>query len=174
LKELVKLRVNGESYEVVVTPWETLLDVIRDKLGFTGAKKGCDTGDCGACTVIMDGMAIASCLVLAIEAQDKEILTIEGLTQDEDLNPIQKAFIEHGAIQCGFCTPGMVLSAKALLDQNNKPSEEEVKLAIAGNLCRCTGYTKIVEAILAVSHESHEDRDASAYPAGLYREENEK
>ncbi len=154
MKELTKLRVNGECYEVAVAPWKTLLDVLRDELGLTGVKKGCDRGDCGACTVIMDGMAVASCLVLAIAAQGKEILTIEGLAQDGNIQPIQRAFIEHGAIQCGFCTPGMILSAKALLDQNPQPSEEEIKLAIAGNLCRCTGYTKIVEAIAMASRES--------------------
>ncbi len=151
MKQVIELKVNGETYEVAVEPRRTLLEVLRDSLGLTGAKKGCDTGDCGTCTVIMDGKPVVSCLVLAIEAQGKDILTIEGLAKNGQLHPVQKAFVERGAIQCGFCTPGMILSAKALLDENPKPSEDEVKGAIAGNLCRCTGYAKIIEAILAAS-----------------------
>ncbi len=147
----IRLRVNGVTYETTIEPRRTLLEVLRDNLGFTGAKKACDTGDCGACTVIINGKPVVSCLVLAIEAQGKDILTIEGLAKDGQLHPIQQAFVNHGAIQCGFCTPGMILSAKALLDRNPKPTEDEVKSAIVGNLCRCTGYAKIVEAILAVS-----------------------
>lgn len=154
MKQLIELKVNGETYETAVEPRRTLLEVLRDNLGLTGAKKACDTGDCGACTVIMDGKPVVSCLVLAIEAQGKDILTIEGLARNGKLHPLQQAFVEHGAIQCGFCTPGMILSAKALLDENPKPSEAEVRRAIAGNLCRCTGYTKIVEAILAASQKS--------------------
>ena len=150
MKQLITLVVNGEQYEVVVEPRETLLDVIRDKVGLTGTKKGCDTGDCGACTVILDGRAVNSCLVLAVEARNKSILTIEGLAEKE-LHPLQKAFVEHGAIQCGYCTPGMILTAKALLDENPNPSEWEIREGIAGNLCRCTGYVKIVEAIKAVA-----------------------
>ncbi len=153
MKQLVELTVNGETYEVAVEPRRTLLEVLRDNLGLTGAKKACDTGDCGACTVIMDGKPVVSCLVLAVEAQGKDILTIEGLANDGQLHPIQQAFVEYGAIQCGFCTPGMILSAKALLDENLKPTEDEVKSAIVGNLCRCTGYTKIIEAILAASQK---------------------
>jgi carbon-monoxide dehydrogenase small subunit len=145
--------VNGELYEVMVAPWRTLLEVLRDNLGLTGAKKSCDSGDCGACTVIMDGNTVTSCLVLAVEAQGKEILTIEGLATDGQLHPLQQAFVEHGAIQCGFCTPGMILSAKALLDENPKPTEEEVRQGISGNLCRCTGYVKIIEAIMAASKQ---------------------
>ncbi len=147
----VKLRVNGVTYETAIEPQRTLLEVLRDNLSLTGAKKACDTGDCGACTVIMDGKLVVSCLVLAVEAQGKDILTIEGLAKDGQLHPIQQAFVKHGAIQCGFCTPGMILSAKALLDRNPKPTEDEVKEAIVGNLCRCTGYAKIIEAILAAS-----------------------
>ncbi len=144
---------NGELYEVTIPPWRTLLDVLRNDLGFTGAKKSCDTGDCGGCTVIVDGKPILSCLTLAIEAQGKDILTIEGLATDGQLHPLQQAFVEHGAIQCGFCTPGMILSAKALLDENPKPTEEEVRQGISGNLCRCTGYIKIIEAIMAASQQ---------------------
>lgn len=151
MQQLIKLRVNGVTHEVAVEPRQTLLEILRGNLGLTGAKKACDTGDCGACTVIMDGKPVVSCLVLAVEAQGKDILTIEGLAKNGQLHPIQQAFVDHGAIQCGFCTPGMILSAKALLDRSSKPTEDEVKGAIAGNLCRCTGYAKIVEAILAAS-----------------------
>jgi len=151
LKQLITLRVNGESYEVAAEPWRTLLEVIRDTIGLTGTKKGCDEGDCGACTVLMDGKAVNSCLILAIEAQDKDIMTIEGLAEGDTLHPIQKAFVEHGGLQCGFCTPGMILAAKALLDQNPSPTEEEIRRALAGNLCRCTGYRKIFEAIGSIA-----------------------
>lgn len=151
LKQVIKLRVNGESYEVAAEPWRTLLEVIRDTIGLTGTKKGCDEGDCGACTVLMDGEAVNACLILAVEAQDKDITTIEGLAEGDTLHPIQEAFVEHGGLQCGFCTPGMILSAKALLEKNPKPTEEEIKFAIAGNLCRCTGYIKIIEAIQAAA-----------------------
>lgn len=147
MKRLIKLTVNNREYELAVEPNLTLLDLLRYTLGLTGTKKGCDEGDCGACTVIMDGIAVSSCLVLAVQADGKEILTIEGVGTDEGLDPIQQAFVEKGAIQCGFCTPGMILSAKALLDRNPHPSEEEIRTAISGNLCRCTGYQKIVEAI---------------------------
>ncbi len=153
MKQLIELKVNGETYEVAIEPRRTLLEVLRDSLGLTGAKKACDTGDCGACTVIMEGKPVVSCLVLAIEAQGKDILTIEGLANNGQLHPLQQAFVQYGAIQCGFCTPGMILSAKVLLDENPKPTEAEVKSAIAGNLCRCTGYTKIIEAILAASQK---------------------
>ena len=150
MKTFVELRVNGTSYQLEIEPRRTLLEVLRDELGLTGTKEGCGEGKCGTCTVLMDGEPVTSCLVLAMDAKGKEILTIEGLAQGEKLHPLQEAFIKHGAIQCGFCTPGMILSAKALLDRNPAPREEEVKWAIGGNLCRCTGYQKIVEAILAV------------------------
>ena len=153
MKQLMRFKVNGEEYELFVDPWQTLVDVLREKIGLTGTKKSCGEGDCGACTVIMDGKAVTSCLVLAVEAQDKAIITIEGLARDGQLHPLQNAFIEHGAIQCGFCTPGMIMSAKAFLDKNPHPTEEEVRAGIAGNLCRCTGYQKIVEAILAAAEE---------------------
>ncbi len=152
MKRIITLNVNGVPNEVVVEPDSVLLDVLREKLDYTGAKRGCDgTGECGSCTVIMDGRAIYSCLTLALEAEGREIITIEGLARGGELHPIQRAFIEHGAIQCGFCTPGMVLTAKALLDENPKPTEGEVREALRGNLCRCTGYVKIVQAIMAAS-----------------------
>jgi carbon-monoxide dehydrogenase small subunit len=154
MKQLIQLRVNGETYEVAIQPWRTLLEVLRNEIGLTGVKRGCDEGDCGACTVIMDGKTVSSCITLAIEAQGKDITTIEGLAKNGQLHPLQSAFVEHGAIQCGFCTSGMILSAKALLDENPTPTEEEVREGISGNLCRCTGYVKIVEAIMAVSEES--------------------
>ncbi len=150
-KQLIELKVNGESYEVAIDPHRTLLEVLRENLGLTGAKEGCDLGDCGNCTVLMDGKAVLSCLVLALDARGKEILTVEGLAKNGELHPIQKAFVEHWAIQCGFCTPGMIMTAKSLLDRNPKPTEEDVRKAISGNLCRCTGYVKIVEATLAAS-----------------------
>ena len=151
MKEKIELTVNGKPYEVLVKPSETLLQVIRERLGLTGTKEACSLGDCGSCTVILDGKAVNSCLVLALEAKGSEVLTIEGLGKGQQLHPIQKSFIEHGAIQCGFCTPGMILSAKALLDENPTPSEDDVREAIAGNLCRCTGYVKIVESVMAAS-----------------------
>lgn len=153
-KKMLSLTVNGELYQRTIKPNLTLLDFIRDELGLTGTKKGCETGDCGSCTVILDGELVNSCLLLAMEANGKSVLTIEGLAKGGKLHPLQEAFIEHGAIQCGYCTPGMILAAKALLDKNPKPTEQEVKAGIVGNLCRCTGYTKIVEAILAVAHKS--------------------
>lgn len=151
MKQVVQLRINGEDYEVAVEPYRTLLDCIRDDIGLTGTKKGCDLGDCGACTVLVEGKSVNSCLMLAVEAQGKDVTTIEGLAQNGNLHPLQEAFIQYGAVQCGYCTPGMILSAKALLDENPHPTELEVRQAIAGNLCRCTGYVKIVEAIMAVA-----------------------
>jgi len=158
VKQLITLRVNGESYEVAVDPQTILLDVLREKLGLNGAKKACDFGNCGSCTVLMDGKPVLSCLILAIDAQGKEILTVEGMAKNGQLHPLQRAFIDHGAIQCGFCTPGMLLSAKALLDENTQPTAEEVRQSISGNLCRCTGYHKIVEAILDVAQSSKGER----------------
>lgn len=147
VKHNIRLTVNGESYTVAVEPCESLLDVLRDKLSLTGTKKGCNRGDCGACTIIIDGKTVNSCLVLAVEADDKEVLTVEGLANNGQLHPIQEAFVQYGAVQCGYCTPGMIMSVKALLDENPNPTEEEVKRAIGGNLCRCTGYVKIIDAI---------------------------
>lgn len=153
MKQLIKFTVNGEEYEVAVEPNRSLLDVLRDDLELTGTKKGCETGDCGACTVILDGRPVNACLVLAISTKGKSILTIEGVAQNGKLHPVQEAFINCGAIQCGYCTPGMILSAKALLEENPHPTEWEVREGIAGNLCRCTGYVKIVQAILAAAEE---------------------
>ena len=152
-KQAIQLTVNGEAHEVLVKPNSTLLDVLRDQLDLTGTKKGCDSGDCGACTIIMDGKPINACLVLAMKAHGRDILTIEGLAEGGKLHPTQEAFIEKGAIQCGFCTPGMLLSAKALLDRKPNPTVEEIKTSIAGNLCRCTGYIKIIEAIQAAAQK---------------------
>lgn len=147
----IELRINGANYRVKTLPWRTLVEVLRETLGLMGTKKSCNEGECGACTVIMDGRAVTSCLVLAMDAQGKEILTIEGIAEGERLHPIQESFLEHGAIQCGFCTPGMVMSTKALLDENATPSLAEARKAIAGNLCRCTGYQHIIDSILAAS-----------------------
>jgi len=143
----IKVTVNGILYELSVQPWETLLDVIREHLGLTGTKEGCGLGECGACTIIMDGKTVNSCLVLAVEADSRVITTIEGLANGDELHPIQEAFIKCGGLQCGFCTPGMIMSTKALLEQNPSPDEEEIRKAIAGNFCRCTGYTKIIESV---------------------------
>lgn len=151
MKKKIEIRVNGQSYKLKVQPGTTLLQVIRYDLGLTGTKAGCEKGECGACTVIMDNRPVNSCLLLAVEADGSEILTIEGLATGEELHPLQKSFVEMGAIQCGFCTPGMILVSKTLLDKNPKPTEREIRQAIAGNLCRCTGYYKIVKAIQRVS-----------------------
>ncbi len=151
MSQLIKLKINGLTEEVSIEPWWSLAYVLREVLNLTGAKVGCETGNCGTCTVLVDGKAIKSCMLLAMKARGKEILTIEGLKGKEDaLHPLQKAFIDHFAVQCGYCTPGMILAAKALLDENPNPTEEEVRQGLSGNLCRCTGYKKIVEAVLAV------------------------
>jgi carbon-monoxide dehydrogenase small subunit len=155
----ITLLVNDQSYEVEVEPDELLVDVLREKLALTGTKKGCGTGDCGACTVLMDGRNVTSCLVLAVAAEGKQITTIEGLCAHGDLHPIQQSFLDHGAIQCGYCTPGLVLSTKALLDENPHPTEEEIRRGISGNLCRCTGYQKIVEAVKAVADDDGGSHD---------------
>lgn len=160
MKHDIRLTVNGESYTVAVQPAESLLDVLRDKLGLTGTKKGCNRGDCGACTIIIDGKTVNSCLVLAVEANDKEVLTIESLANGGRLHPIQEAFIQYGAVQCGYCTAGMIMSAKALLDENPEPTEEEIRRAIGGNLCRCTGYVKIVDAIKKASELDSDRRES--------------
>ena len=147
----VSFSVNGELQEILVQPWQTLLGALRDEIRLTGTKEGCGNGNCGACTVILNGRAIDSCCMLAAEAQGQDIVTVEGLAQNGVLDPLQKAFIEHDALQCGFCTPGLLMSARAFLNQNPHPDEQEIRLAIAGNLCRCTGYDKIVRAIQAVA-----------------------
>ncbi|MFH0994756.1 MAG: (2Fe-2S)-binding protein [Pseudomonadota bacterium] len=150
MKKLIHLTINDQHYEVAVEPNQTLVDLLRYQLGLTGTKKGCEMGDCGSCTVILDGKAVNSCLVLALQADGRIIQTIEGLETGEGLHPVQEAFVEKGAIQCGFCSSGMILSAKALLDQKPNPSETEIRSALSGNLCRCTGYQKIIEAVKSV------------------------
>ena len=150
MKQEIQLKVNGELFTVEIEHHRTLLEVIRENLGLTGTKEMCNKGDCGGCTVLIDDKPALSCLMLAIEAHGKEILTIEGLSEGYALHPIQKAFIEYGAIQCGFCIPGMILAAKALLEENPHPSREDIKMGISGNLCRCTGYQNIVKAVSSV------------------------
>ncbi len=147
MERIVSLNVNREEHRVIVRPHESLLDVLRNKLGLTGTKKCCNEGDCGACTVIMGGRAVNACLVFAVEAEGEEILTVEGLAHGSTLHPLQEAFMKFGGFQCGFCTPGMLMSAKALLDENPDPTDEEIRKAISGNVCRCTGYVKIVQSI---------------------------
>ncbi len=151
MRQPITLRINGQDYDIFVEGRTRLLDAIRDLCDLTGAKEGCSTGDCGACTVLMNGNPITSCLTFAIAAQGQELTTIEGLAQNGHLHPLQEAFMQLGGLQCGICTPGMILSAKALLDANPNPTKEEIRFALAGNLCRCTGYQKIVEAVAAAS-----------------------
>ena len=152
MKREMTFRLNGEAVSVEVESAWTLLYLLREKLELTGTKLGCGYGECGACTVIMDGQAVNACLVPVLEAEGKNVTTIEGLVQaDGQLHPLQRTFIDHGAVQCGFCTPGMIMSAKALLDENQSPTDEEIKESVAGNLCRCTGYVKIIEAVKAAS-----------------------
>ena len=159
-KVLLHITVNGQPYELYVKPKTLLVEVLRNHLGLTGTKRGCDSGACGACTVILNGMSVKSCSVLAVQAEGGEVLTIEGMANGPKLHPIQRAFLDYGAYQCGFCTPGMIMSSKALLDENPHPSKEEIKEGIHGNLCRCTGYNSIIRAISAVAE-------------GKYREEKE-
>ena len=147
MKKMITLNVNGQVYDLVIPVNRTLTQVLRENLKLTGTKQGCSVGDCGSCTVLMDGRPVNSCLVLAVEAEGHALQTIEGLAEDGRLHPVQEAFVEQGGIQCGFCSPGMILTAKALLDKNPSPTEEEIRKAISGNLCRCTGYQKIVESI---------------------------
>ncbi|HMK65872.1 MAG TPA: (2Fe-2S)-binding protein [Thermodesulfobacteriota bacterium] len=150
MKSIIELNINGAKYDLLVSPNNTLLEVLRDKLGLMGTKRGCDLGACGACTVLINGEAYLSCIMLAVDAVGKEITTIEGLSSGE-LHPLQKAFAEEGALQCGFCTPGMIMTAQAVLQEEGNITEETVKKKMAGNLCRCTGYKKIVEAVMSVS-----------------------
>lgn len=153
IKKELQLRVNGRLFKLAVFPSTLLVDVLRDELGLTGTKRGCETGYCGCCTVLLGGKAIHSCSILAFRAEDHEILSIEGLEKDGKLHPLQKAFLDLGASQCGYCSPGMILSGKALLDSNPNPSEAEVRRALSGNLCRCTGYLPIIEAVLSAARE---------------------
>lgn len=147
----LRFEVNGESVQVEVEPHWTLLYVLRDKLHLTGTRSGCQMGDCGACTILLNGRAVNACLILAVEVENCTVETIEGLAKNGKLHPVQQAFVDHGAIQCGYCTPGMVMAAKALLDKNPNPTEDEVRRGLAGNICRCTGYAKIIEAVLVAS-----------------------
>lgn len=149
----VTLNINDSEYEVMVAPYHTLCEVLRDKLGFTDVKNSCNQGECGACTVLIDGKPVCSCIMLAVKADGKKITTARGLAKNGKLHLLQEKFIEYGAVQCGYCTPGMLLAAKALLDETPHPSEEEVRMAISGNICRCTGYQQIVEAIMAAAAE---------------------
>lgn len=161
MKQALELKVNDQLYEVFVEPWQSLAEVLREELGFIGVKVSCNSGDCGSCIVIIDGKAVKSCLVLAPQAKGKEIITIEGLTQDSRLHPLQEAFIEHFAFQCGYCTPGMILMAKTLLDENPDATEDEIRTGLSGNLCRCTGYVKIIEAIMAARDKMKENSSGS-------------
>jgi len=147
----IRVTINGRKVEAAVAPNQTLAEFLRYHLALTGTKEGCDTGDCGACTVLLDGKAVNSCLVLAVETHGGSVTTIEGLSSDGELHPLQQVFIDHGTVQCGFCTPGMILGAKALLDENANPTEEDIRLGLAGNLCRCTGYVNIVKAVGAAA-----------------------
>jgi len=149
----ISITVNGTLYDLSVKPWATLLEIIREDLGLTGTKEGCAVGECGACTVIMNGKTVNACLVLAPEADGKEILTIEGLAQGDVLDPVQEAFMEKGGMQCGFCTPGMIMSTKALLSEKAEPTDQEIRKALEGNFCRCTGYTKIFESVKEASRK---------------------
>ena len=152
-KTLVSATINGEETEFLCEPQQSLLEVLRDGLGFTGTKEGCNDGNCGACSVLLDGRLVNSCLVLAVEIEGRSVVTVEGLAEWPRLHPLQKAFAENDALQCGFCTPGMLIASKALLDRNPHPTETEIRAWLAGNLCRCTGYDKIVRAVLAASGE---------------------
>ena len=151
MKQAIELKVNGDTYDVLVSPNNTLLEVLREKLGLMGTKRGCDLGACGACTVLINGEANLACVMLAVDARGKDILTIEGLAEGGELHPLQSAFVENGGLQCGFCTPGMILTAQAILNEEQHPSVEVIKKKMAGNLCRCTGYKKVVEAIMSVN-----------------------
>jgi carbon-monoxide dehydrogenase small subunit len=148
MKHAMRLTINGEPNELLVEPYCSLLDLLRDQLHLTGTKKGCDEGDCGACTVLLQGKAVTSCMVLALDARDREVVTVEGLARGDRLHPIQDAFVRYGGVQCGYCTPGLIMAALGLLLENPLPTEEDVRFGLGGNLCRCTGYTKVVQAIL--------------------------
>jgi len=154
MKQGIALNINGDAHELLVSPNQTLLEVLRDNLGLMGTKRGCDLGACGACAVLLDGEAYLSCLMLALDAVDKEIITIEGLGERGNLDPLQSAFVEKGGLQCGFCTPGMILTAKAMLSEEDHPTEDIIKKRMAGNLCRCTGYKKVIEAVQSVSEQT--------------------
>jgi len=157
MKKAIELNINGDTHELLVASNHTLLEVLRDQLGLMGTKRGCDLGACGACTVLVNGEAYLSCIMLAMDAVGKEIMTIEGLAGGGELHPLQSAFIDQGALQCGFCTPGMILTAEAILNEDKHPTEDMLKKKMAGNLCRCTGYKKIVEAVMSVTEKTGEE-----------------
>jgi carbon-monoxide dehydrogenase small subunit len=160
MKRIIQMTINDEPRELAVEPYRTLLDTLRNEAGLTGTKKGCDVGDCGACTVILDGKPVNACLVLAVELNGSELLTIEGLLgADHSLHPLQDNFLKYGAAQCGFCTPGIIMSAKALLDEIPQPTEAEIRFGLAGNICRCTGYRKIIQAIQATAGDMGDGHD---------------
>jgi len=157
-KHQIRITVNGEEHNLLIDPKKTLLELLREDLDLTGTKEGCDEGDCGACSVILDGKVVNSCLVLAVESDNTEVMTIEGIHRGDDLHPIQKSFVDSGAVQCGFCTPGMIITTKAMLDEISDPSEHNIKHYLEGNLCRCTGYTKIIDAVnVAIKHTKREN-----------------
>jgi aerobic-type carbon monoxide dehydrogenase small subunit (CoxS/CutS family) len=158
MKKELKLVVNGQPYELYVKPKTLLVEVLRDHLGLTGTKRSCNSSSCGACTVILNGLAVKSCSILALQADGGEVLTVEGLARGAELHPLQEAFLDYGAFQCGFCTAGMLMSAKALLDENPKPTKEQIKQGINGNICRCTGYNSIIRAITAVVNGEYEEK----------------
>ena len=156
MKRVVQITVNGVERTILVEPWYSLLDTLRDELHLTGTKKGCDEGDCGACTVLLNGQPVTSCLVLAHSAHDADVTTVEGLSEGGDLHSIQRSFAENGGLQCGYCTPGLIMATVGLLNENPDPTEEEVKLGLGGNLCRCTGYSKVIDAVLSAVRSSRE------------------
>jgi len=156
VKHTIQITVNGRPNEIEVDPWRTLLEVLRDQLNLTGTKQSCAEGHCGACTVLVEGEAVNACLMLALEADGSDILTIEGLAEGGKLTPIQEAFVNYGAVQCGFCTPGMIMATKVFLEENQDPSDEEIKKALAGHLCRCTGYVQIIDAVRAAAENGKE------------------
>ena len=158
MKKTLQLNVNGEGKQILVEPYSSLLDTLRDDIRLTGTKKGCDEGDCGACTVFLNGKPVTSCMVLAHSAHDADVITIEGLGNLDDIHPVQQAFVDYGGLQCGFCIPGLIMSATAFLKENPDPTEEEVRFGIGGNLCRCTGYSKVVEAVLAAAQNINNKR----------------
>lgn len=160
MKKVLQITVNGVERTILVQPWYSLLDTLRDELHLTGTKKGCDEGDCGACTVLLNGQPVTSCLVLAHSAHDAEVTTVEGLASDGELHSVQRSFAEHGGLQCGYCTPGLIMATVGLLNENPDPTEEEVKLGLGGNLCRCTGYSKVIEAVLAAVASTHQENPA--------------
>jgi carbon-monoxide dehydrogenase small subunit len=158
MKKQLRLTVNGQPYELYVDPKTLLVEVLRDHLGLTGTKRGCNSSSCGACTVLLNGLAVKSCSILALQANGGEVLTVEGLAEGGELNPLQEAFLDYGAFQCGFCTAGMLMSAKALLDENPKPTREQIKEGIDGNICRCTGYNSIIRAVTAVVNGEYKEK----------------